>query len=69
MLYFIGPFPNLQDLKFHYPFPKNEQESMADTMLIPISIPPLQGWLTLMCFTRENLVRDMIAFFGGPSYM
>ena len=65
ILYFIGLFPNLQDLKLHYDFPKDEKESTADATLIPLSIPPLRGRLTLTCFTREKLVRDMIALFGG----
>jgi len=65
ILYFIGLFPNLQDLKLHYRLPMYEQESTADATLVPLSTPPLQGWLTLTCFTRENLMRDMILLFGG----
>jgi len=65
ILYFIGLFPNLQDLKLHYPFPQDEQETAADATLVPLSIPPLRGRLILTCFTREDLVKDMIAFFGG----
>ena len=65
ILYFISLFPNLQDLKLHYPFPKNEQESAADATLVPLSTPPLRGRLILTCFTREDLAKDMIAFFGG----
>ena len=65
ILYFIGLFPNLQDLKLHYSDPEDEEESTADATLVPLSIPPLRGRLTLTCFTREKLVRDMIALFGG----
>ena len=65
ILYFIGLFPNLQDLKLHYFLPADEQESTDDEMLVPLSIPPLQGRLTLTCFTRENLVEGVIAHFGG----
>ena len=65
ILYFIGLFPNLQDLKINYPLPNDEQESEADAALIPPSIPPLRGRLILTCFTRENLVKDMIVLFGG----
>ena len=65
ILYFIGLFPNLQDLKLCYPLPIEEQDSSADTDLVPLSIPPLQGRLTLTCFTREKLVKDMISLFGG----
>ena len=65
ILYFISLFPNLQDLKFHYRFPNDEQESPVDTTLVPLSTPPLRGRLILTCFTRENLVKEMITFFGG----
>ena len=65
ILYFIGLFPNLQDLKVCYGFPVEEQESMADAELIPLSVPPLHGRLTLTCFTRGRLVEDMIVLFGG----
>ena len=65
ILYFIGLFPNLQDLRLHYSFPRDEQESTVDETLVPPSVPPLCGRLTLTCFTRENLVKDMIVFFGG----
>jgi hypothetical protein len=65
ILYFIGFFPNLQDLKLHYPLLRDEQESTADATLVPLSIPPLRGRLTLTCFTREKLVKEMISLFGG----
>jgi len=65
ILYFIGLFPNLQDLKLHCCVRPGEQESIADATLVPLSIPPLRGRLILTCFARENLVRDMIAIFGG----
>ena len=42
ILYFIGLFPNLQDLKLHYPFPHDEQECSVDKTLVPLSIPPLR---------------------------
>ena len=64
ILYFIGLFPNLQDLKLHYPTPREEQDDVDDTSLVPLSIPPLQGRLTLTCFAREKLMRDMIVLFG-----
>ena len=65
ILYFIGLFPNLQDLRFHYPFPEDEQEDAADVTLVPLSVPPLRGRLTLTCFTRERLMKDMAVLFGG----
>jgi len=33
--------------------------------LVPFSVSPLCGRLTLVCFTKEKLVMDMIIFFGG----
>jgi len=65
ILYFIGLFSNLQDLKISYHFPKREREGVAGAKLVPLSVPPLCGRLTLKCFTKEKLVKDMIAFFGG----
>ena len=65
ILYFIGLFPNLQDLKLCYELPTEEQEGTADEELVPVSTPPLRGRLTLTCFTREKLMEDMIALFGG----
>jgi len=65
MLYFIGLFPNLQDLKLCYNLPMEEQEGTAGTDFVPLSVPPLCGRLTLICFTKEKLVEDMITFFGG----
>ena len=65
ILYFIGLFPNLQDLKLCYDSTEDERDSAADPTLVPLSIPPLRGWLTLTNFTMENLVKDMIFFFGG----
>lgn len=65
LLYFIGLFPNLQDLKICYALPREERENKADADLVPLSVPPLDGRLTLTCFTREKFVREMISFFGG----
>jgi len=65
ILYFIGLFPNLQDLRLHYPFPRDEEEGSVDTTLIPLFVPPLRGRLTLTCFTRVKLLEDMVTFFGG----
>ena len=65
ILYFIGLFPNLQDLRLNHPFPKDEQESTADATLVPPSVPPLRGRLILACFRREKLMEDMAALFGG----
>jgi len=68
ILYFIGLFPNLQDLKLQSCSSEGEQEITGDTGLIPLSTPPLRGWLTLTCFTRVTLIRDMITLFGGLQF-
>jgi hypothetical protein len=65
ILFIIGLFPKLQDLKLCYHFPMGEGESAADAELVPLFVPPLCGWLTPSCFTGEKLVKAMIAFFGG----
>jgi hypothetical protein len=65
ILYLIGFFPNLQDLKLCYPEPLNEEESAADSAPTPLHKPPLCGRLTLTCFTREEIVKDMVTLFGG----
>ena len=65
ILYFISLFPNLQDLKLCYRLPVEERESGAGACLVPLSVPPLSGRLTLTCFMKRKLVEDMITFFGG----
>ena len=65
ILYFIGLFPNLQDLKLQYSNLMDEPEDTSDPTPIPLSIPSLRGWLRLVRFTKEDLVRDMITLFGG----
>ena len=65
ILYFIGLFPNLQDLKLCYHHLKKENDGMVDSELVPLFVPPLGGRLILTCFTRDTLVKEMIAFFKG----
>ena len=65
ILYFVGLFQNLQDLKFVYFAHREIQENANDATLIPLSVPPLQGRLTLVCFAGEKLVKNMIVLFGG----
>jgi hypothetical protein len=65
ILYFIGLFPNLQDLKLNYLGPKVVKEDADDTTLVPPSVPPLRGRLTVTYFTRKKLVEEMISLFGG----
>ena len=68
IMYFVGLFPNLQDLKLCYNFRSDsleEQDDTADTELVPLSVPPLHGCLTLAYLQGEKLVKGMIAIFGG----
>ena len=65
IVYFIGLFPNLQDLKLHYTALENEKDKITDITLVPLCSPPLQGRLTLTMFTRNQIVKDMIMLFGG----
>ena len=67
VLYLIGLFPNLQDLKLRglYYRHEEEEEDMADAMLVPPSVPPLRGSLTLIYFGRKKLMKGMITLFGG----
>ena len=65
ILYFIGFFPNLEDLKLIHPFCGSKQEYADDATLVPLSIPPLRGRLTLASITGDEFVTDMIALFGG----
>ena len=65
IIYFIGLFQHLQDLNLLYDRPSSREELADDLTHIPLFTPPLQGWLTMMCFTRVGLLKDMIDLFGG----
>ena len=54
------------DSKLFCSLSEEEAQNAAGTDLIPLSIPPLRGRLTLMCLTCGRLVRVMIAVFGTP---
>ena len=43
ILYLIGLFPNLRDLKLQWFSPTSEREGTAGTTLVPFSVPPLRG--------------------------
>jgi len=65
IIYFIGLFQHLQDLKLIYDRAELQEEPADDLTLIPPFSPPLGGWLTVMHFTRVGLLKDMIDLFGG----
>ena len=65
VLYFVGLFQNLRDLKLLDFEPTGEDETAADPALIPLFRPPLDGWLTLRYCQGGELVDGMIALYGG----
>ena len=67
IIYFIGLFQHLQDLKlledmFSYWQPEEQAE---DSTLLPPFVPPLRGWLTLTHFKKAHFWKEMILLFGG----
>jgi len=68
IIHFIGLFQHLQDLELTYDKAKSEEEPVDDLTLIPSFVPPLRGWLTIRCFTRVGLLKDMIDLFGGIQF-
>ena len=65
IIFFIGLFQHLEDLRFRYMFVVFQEEPVDDLTLVPVLIPPLRGRLTLSCFTRVGILEDMIDLFGG----
>ena len=66
IIYFIGLFQHLEDLKLYPRYPELKQEySVDDSTLIPHFAPPLRGQLTILFSNKVELVGDMISLFGG----
>ena len=65
IIYFIGLFKHLEDLKLIYDGINSQDEPADDPTLVPPFIPPLRGRLTVTCFTRVGVLKDMIDLFGG----
>ena len=65
LLYFIGLFQNLQDLTLVIPVLTSDEESAADSALVPLFKPPLCGRLMIIKYDGETLIKDMIKLFGG----
>jgi hypothetical protein len=65
ILYFIGLFPNLQNLTLRRPLLIGEEDSAANLALVPLSTPPLCGSLMLVSYEGKALVEGMIESFGG----
>jgi len=65
IIYFIGLFQQLEDLKLLYKRSEPREEPLDDLTLVPPFAPPLCGRLTMTSFTRVELVKAMIDLFGG----
>ena len=67
IIFFIGLFEHLEDLKLLYDVIYPQGEKTADNRsLVPSFIPPLRGRLTITCFGKDvGLLQDMIDLFGG----
>ena len=65
IIFFIGLFQHLEDVKLLYDLVDFQEEPADDLTLIPSFVPPLQGRLTMSCFTRVGILEDMIGLFGG----
>ena len=65
IIFFIGLFQHLEDLKLLYKWADFLKEPADDLSLVPSFVPPLRGRLTMTCFTRIGILEDMIDLFGG----
>ena len=65
IIYFIGLFQHLEDLKLLSERIDSQDEPAGEPMLTPLSAPPLRGRLAMTCFTRVGFLEDMIDLLGG----
>ena len=65
IIYFIGLFEHLDDLKLIYNRRNPQDEPIDNSTLVPSFAPPLRGQLKLADFTMVGLLKDMIDLFGG----
>ena len=68
VIYFIGLFRHLDDLKLLYDRANSQGEPADDHTLTPPFIPPLRGQLTMTHLTTSVLLEDMIKLFGGLGF-
>ena len=69
IVYFIGLFLYLEDLKFLYDTVDRWEEPVDDpTLILPFG-PPSGGRLTVMCFTRVGVLKGMIRLFRGSNFI
>ena len=65
IVYFIGLFQHLQDLKLINIGLYSWGRPADDPTLIPPFVPPLRGRLSVSRFMKVDLLKDMIDLFGG----
>jgi hypothetical protein len=65
IVYFIGLFKHLEDLKLLYDRYNPQGEPADDPTLVPPFIPPLRGRLTATHLTGVGILMEMIDLFGG----
>ena len=65
ILYFIGLFQHLENLKLLFPPNEDFVEPANLPTLIPLFTPPLRGQLTMTFVRGAMILRDMISLFGG----
>ena len=65
IIYFIGLFQDLEDLKLIYNWDTPQDEPADEPTLVPPFAPPLRGRLELKHLTRVEILKDMIDLFGG----
>lgn len=65
VIFFIGCFQHLEDLKLLYDRDQSQEEPVDDLTPVPPYTPPLRGRLTMTCITRVGILEDMIGSFGG----
>jgi len=64
IIYFIGLFQHLQDLRLICKA-RGWGKPVEDLTLVPPFAPPLDGWLTMEFYIEADLLEDMINLFGG----
>ena len=64
ILYFIGLFQHLDDLKLLFK-PDPQEGPVDDPTLVPPFTPPLRGRLAMTSVGRVGLLKEMVHLFGG----
>ena len=65
IIYFIGEFQYLEDLKLTYNSGGVQNEPVGGLTRIPPFVPPLRGSLMMRCVASVPLLKAMVDLFGG----